>query len=446
MIQAPPFGLDTPDLDRSDHSFSQQQQQQQHSPRKPSVQYRGSSPVPMKKKTNFTPDLDNSDRSFSQQQQQSPRKPSVQYRGSSPVPMKKASATINESPATMKKSSVTMNELFLDGPLMQSPRRSSMKKPSPTSVTIMDPVLQNSSQSLGGSARLNMSVNANDEPMIDISDPNNIMTLRKTPSQSALRGANKRRSRTPPQDKMRKAVSFSNRVSTVEIIDHVEHPEPIEENDGDEDDHASNKTPDNQRRDGSNDKQSAGDGGGGDESENGDSKASFANDMDGSHCSFHSGGSGSGSGSGKPRRIPPAKLDPAERKAKREAALREAKATARSIRMENRNRRKSKTPEDSNFNESGSIMSGSIPSGSGHSAHSSVFDGSTKKKSSLFKNPFKRKSNKTVEVDAGIPAVVHEEEQPHEDSSFREPSSPIPEAARLGRSVRKRGSRIPAEC
>lgn len=133
-----------------------------------------------------------------------------------------------------------------------------------------------------------------------------------------------------------------------------------------------------------------------DESEHDNSKSSLDHspDMDASATSIGS----------KTRRIPPAKLDPAERRAKQKAALREAKRAARIVRKQNRTRRHNKGDMD----DGSSLVSGISGNSSIATDTSGVSQNSNR---GFLHNPFKRK-NKAFETaaarTAGIPTTVQQ--------------------------------------
>jgi hypothetical protein len=115
---------------------------------------------------------------------------------------------------------------------------------------------------------------------------------------------------------------------------------------------------------------------------------------------------------GRVKKIPPAKLDPAEKKAKREAAVREAKAAAKNVRKKNRGPKffdsKSKDADSfqdgadsSHLGEENSLISGL-------SNVSSVAE-VKRPRTKLFKNPFKKKKSSLGGFVDDIPMEIIEE-------------------------------------
>ena len=111
------------------------------------------------------------------------------------------------------------------------------------------------------------------------------------------------------------------------------------------------------------------------------------------------------------KKIPPAKLDPAERKAKREAALREAKLAAKNIRKQSKSNRKRKVEVE----HEGSLISGL-------SNVSSVPKRKQQKGKGIFKNPFRRKSK--TDVAMSIPLEIIEEPKQKASRSKRASTTP----------------------
>ncbi|CAB9518954.1 expressed unknown protein [Seminavis robusta] len=131
------------------------------------------------------------------------------------------------------------------------------------------------------------------------------------------------------------------------------------------------------------------------------------------------------------KRIPPAKLDAAERKAKRELVLKEAKLAAKNVRKQNRSSRKLKVDsEDISLSSSASTLTAD----------------SAKPQKSFFKNPFKRKSKSfdaATARAAGIPSEIKNDDK----TAAKAPVSPRTAAKQSTASELRRASsaRLPKD-
>jgi hypothetical protein len=115
---------------------------------------------------------------------------------------------------------------------------------------------------------------------------------------------------------------------------------------------------------------------------------------DGSFSKDNQSTSPSSPKSDRPRRVPMAQMDPAERKAKQKKALKEAALVAQKVRQLNKSKARAKSTQNPRpHGEASSVVSGVS------NTSSLTHDGPKQKKAGFLKNPFKRRS-KYFDVDS----------------------------------------------